>query len=91
MAQRDGLGFQWSNYPQHRFLICLRYKQAQRLRKCSICARFPVVRFTALVHVALRSVETPGLDPKQLIRSLGLCREHDRWSDEELSAWVWPT
>jgi hypothetical protein len=91
MAQvSDELGFAWENYPAHRFLIALRYKQAQRLTRCSICQRRPIVRQTVLVHLVLRGVETPTLDPKRLIRSLALCREHDGWSDDDLGAWAWP-
>jgi hypothetical protein len=91
MAQAsDALGFAWANYPQHRMLIALRRKQSKRLTKCSVCQRRPVIRQTVLVHVALRGIETPTLDPKRLIRSLALCKVHDGWTDDELGAWAWP-
>jgi hypothetical protein len=86
----DELGFQWQNYPQHRYLIALRYKQAKRLTRCSICQRRPIVRYTVLVHLELRGLHTPTVDPKRLIRALALCREHDAWSDDALGQWAWP-
>jgi hypothetical protein len=43
-----------------------------------------------LVHVALRSVGAEALDPKALVRSLALCREHARLTDDELADHVWP-
>lgn len=91
MAQAsDAVGFQWANYPQHRMLIALRYKQAKRLHRCSICQRHPIARHTVLVHLALRGIDTASLDAKKMIVSLALCRTHDGWSDDELGAWRWP-
>jgi hypothetical protein len=43
-----------------------------------------------LVHLALRGIVTPSVDPKKLIRPLALCREHDALSDDQLGAWAWP-
>ena len=91
MAQASGeIGFAWANYPQHRFLIALRYKQAKQLHRCSICQRKPIARHTVLVHIVLRGIHTPNLDVKRLIRSLALCRDHDAWTDEQLGQWQWP-
>jgi hypothetical protein len=90
MAQvPDAVGFHWENYPAYRLLIALRFKQAKRLTRCSICQRKPIVRQTVLVHVALRGIHTPSVDPKRLIRSLALCREHDALTDDELGTWAW--
>jgi hypothetical protein len=92
MAQgSDELGFAWANYPAHRFLIALRYKQAKRLTRCSLCQRRPIVRQTVLVHQMLRNIETPAMDPKRLIKALALCRGHDALTDDELADAVWGT
>ena len=88
--RRDELGFQWANYPAHRFLIALRFKQAQRLTRCSVCDKRPLVRYTVLVHELLRGVNAHQLNAKPLIVSLALCREHDGWADEQLADHVWP-
>ena len=83
--------FSWRNYlPQHRPIIALRYEQSKRLTRCSLCGRRPLVERRVLVHVALRSVGAEALDPKALVRSLALCREHARLTDDELADHVWP-
>jgi hypothetical protein len=93
MARPEDPGvFDFANYaPRHQLQIILVRRQAQRLKRCTICQRFPVVERRALVHIALRSVGAADLDASDLVKPLALCVQHCGLSNDELADAVWGT
>ena len=90
MQYEESGEFQWSNYAtKHHAVILLRYTQAKRLTRCSVCGKFPIVVRKSLVHEALRSVGAERLDARSLVKALALCREHASLSDDQLGNVIW--
>jgi hypothetical protein len=87
----DADGFSMADYlPAHRLVILLRFKQAPRLHRCSLCGKKPVRDRRALVHVALKSLRAEALDAGQYVRSLALCAEHMALDHDALADYCWP-
>jgi hypothetical protein len=76
--------------PRHQLQIILVQRQTRKLKRCTICQRYPVVERRTLVHVSLRSVGAEALDGKDLIRPLALCVEHSSLDNDALADVVWP-
>ena len=78
--------FVWAHYPPHvqRQIIRSR-RQAERLKRCSVCGARRVV-WGVVCHPSLKAVEVPaGLTP----RCYALCREHRALTVEEVGAVVY--
>jgi hypothetical protein len=76
--------------PAHRLVILLRFKQAKRLHRCSICGRRPVRDRRALVHIVLKSLRAEALDAGEYVKALALCGEHMTLDNDALADWAWP-
>lgn len=80
-----------ANYlPAHRLVILLRFKQAKRLQRCSLCGKRPVRDRRDLVHIALKTVRAVDLDAGAYVKALALCAEHMALDNDALADVVWP-